>query len=744
MAELGKRKASEPLASQDGSSKRTKTAAEMEKLIPVINKLQDVILNALGHLRGGGGVSGENNTIKLPQIAVVGTQSSGKSSVMENLVGRDFLPRGNGIVTRRPLILQLVHTTPPEAESRWGWGQFLHTGETKYFQFSDIRSEIAAETDRVAGKNKGISAKPIRLRIFSPHVVDLTLIDLPGITRLPVGEQPKDIEKHVRTIIEKYTSNPKCIILAVHEANTDLATSEVLKLARQTDPEGKRTLAVCTKLDIMDDGTDATDLLTGKIIPVKLGIIGVVNRSQQDINNAKSIEDALRDEETFLQRRYPLLASKNGSKYLAQTLNRLLLQHIRDILPELKKEIRLMLSAYRTQLKELGEPTVDKGQALLDILPHFATRYCQRIEGSSRDVETSRLSGGAEICLIFHDTFSESVNSISPLDSLSRADIIQAIRNATGPRPALLVPEHAFEILMKRQIALLLPPSLNCVELVHGELQRIAGDCLSHAPTFRRFPTLREQIKSVVKELLEERLAPTNQMVENLIQIELAYINTNHPNFVGGARAASESYMDARTNGGEGDQGGGGSGRGGEQMILSRRPLKLTTSSDRVHSFSGLGIFSALSGLGFRRHTSDSPSQLPGNTTDTSSAAAELNVRCSPSAQSTSPGGSSTVNRIEFECELIEKLINSYFAIVQQTVQDLVPKMVMHSLVNYVKENLQRRLLNKLCRSELYDALLNESEETIVERREIVEKVAVFQQAVEILNEIRDHRLYID
>lgn len=83
-------------------------------------------------------------------------------------------------------------------------------------------------------------------------------------------------------------------------------------------------------------GTDAIDILCGRVIPVKLGIIGVVNRSQQDINNKKTIQDALKDEATFLQRKYPTLAHRNGTPYLAKTLNRLLMQHIRDCLPDLK------------------------------------------------------------------------------------------------------------------------------------------------------------------------------------------------------------------------------------------------------------------------------------------------------------------------------------------------------------------------------------------------------------------------
>merc|ERR1712142_287462 len=95
------------------------------------------------------------------------------------------------------------------------------------------------------------------------------------------------------------------IILAITPANTDLATSEALKFAKECDPEGRRTLAVVTKLDLMDHGTDAMDILCGRVIPVRLGIIGVVNRSQMDINKKKDIAEAIKDEGVFLQKKYP-------------------------------------------------------------------------------------------------------------------------------------------------------------------------------------------------------------------------------------------------------------------------------------------------------------------------------------------------------------------------------------------------------------------------------------------------------
>lgn len=705
----------------------------MDKLIPVINKLQDVF-NTVGR-----------EAIQLPQIAVVGTQSTGKSSVLENIVGKDFLPRGSGIVTRRPLILQLVHISEAVARGSWGWGKFLHAGEEKFEDFTKIREEIAGETDRLAGENKGISDNPIRLSIYSPYVLNLTLIDLPGITRVPVGDQPDDIETQIRTMLIDYIKNPKCIVLAVHPANTDLATSEALKLAKEIDSEGKRTLVVCTKLDLMDHGTDAIDLLSGKIIPVKLGIIGVVNRSQKDITDAKPITSALKDEQMFLRKRYPALASRNGTPYLAKTLNKLLMQHIRDTLPILRHDIASKLTVYESQLLALGEPVEKKGPALLQTLTKFSSSYCQKVEGTSRDIETHQLSGGARICYIFHHTFSEALNNIKPLEGLTRTDVLHAISNAMGPRPALFVSEMAFELLVKRQIRLLLHPSLQCVELVYEELQRIIQYSLSHLRDFQRFPTLREQMNSVVMDLIRRRLPITNRMVEDLISIEVAYINTNHPDFVGGTRAAYEAYMMAQTQSKSSER---------NQFKPVMSVTSLTTSTTSLGSTSqpdrsgSSGQKSWLSSV-FQRTNQDSTTSV--DTTDSKRVEEDWGLNMMGGEGSSSGveggaggggggagGGGIVISRQQFDCELIEKLIKSYFLIVRKSVQDSVPKAVMHCLVNHVKEELQSQLVGELYRTESFDSLMEESPEMITRRNEVAEMVAALQKASEILNEIRD------
>jgi len=142
-------------------------------------------------------------------------------------------------------------------------------------------------------------------------------------TQVPIGDQPTDIEKQTRNLITEYIAKPNSIVLAVSPANVDLVNSEALKLARQVDPQGKRTIGVLTKLDLMDHGTNALEILSGRVYPLKLGFIGVVNRSQHDIQENKSLAEALKAEQEFfrLHPAYRNMAHRCGTQFLAKSLN---------------------------------------------------------------------------------------------------------------------------------------------------------------------------------------------------------------------------------------------------------------------------------------------------------------------------------------------------------------------------------------------------------------------------------------
>ncbi|CAB3409048.1 unnamed protein product [Caenorhabditis bovis] len=689
----------------------------MENLIPVVNKLQDVFAT-LGR---------KEDQIQLPQIVVVGSQSAGKSSVLENLVGRDFLPRGTGIVTRRPLILQLNYDD---------WAMFEHTGNKVFTDFNLVRKEIEDETDRVTGVNKGISTVPISLKIYSHRVVSLSLVDLPGITKIPVGDQPQNIEEQIREMILSYISNPSSIILAVTPANQDFATSEPIKLAREVDNGGQRTLAVLTKLDLMDQGTDAMDVLMGKVIPVKLGIIGVVNRSQQAILDNKPISEAIKDEQSYLQKKYPTLASRNGTAYLAKRLNMLLMHHIRNCLPALKARVSIMNAQCQADLVAFGEPVEDKNRTLLQIITRFATAYTSTIEGTSRNIETTELCGGARICYIFHDTFGKSLESVNPLENLSQLDILTAIRNATGPRPALFVPEVSFELLVKRQIQRLEEPSLRCVELVHEEMQRMVQHCgFTTQQEMIRFPRLYDKINEVVSGVLKERLKPTNELVENLIAIELAYINTKHPEFTEANLVTllkeeislDERHARSRQRGissseravsAHGDQIGGPQNGADVMSAQSQQNQKSGNGAQ--------GIFGLWGNSGVNAKT---PNQEI-------SAANFL-----PEVPETQLGRKLT-SREQRDVAIIERLIRNYFMIVRKNIQDSVPKAIMALLVNYVRDNLQSELVRQLYKPDELDDLLAETEDMAQRRRDTLETMRALQQASVIISEVRETQVW--
>uniref|UniRef100_A0A4W6FL60 Interferon-induced GTP-binding protein Mx n=1 Tax=Lates calcarifer TaxID=8187 RepID=A0A4W6FL60_LATCA len=498
----------------------------MEELIPLVNQLQDAFSSI-----------GQNANLDLPQIAVVGGQSAGKSSVLENFVGKDFLPRGSGIVTRRPLVLQLINCPTEYAE-------FLHCKGKKFTDFDEVRQEIEAETDRVTGHNKGISPVPINLRVYSPNVLNLTLVDLPGMTKVPVGDQPADIEHQIRDMLLQFVTKDNCLLLAVSPANSDLANSDALKIAKEVDPQGLRTIGVITKLDLMDEGTDARDILENKLLPLRRGYIGVVNRSQKDIDGKKDITAALQAERKFFLSHpsYRHLADRMGTAYLQKILNQQLTNHIRDTLPGLRSKLQSQLLSIEKEVEEYKNFRPDdpsrKTKALLQMVQQFAVDFEKRIEGSGDQVDTYELSGGAKINRIFHERFPFELVKLESDEKTLRKEISYAIKNIHGIRTGLFTPDMAFETIVKRQIAQIKEPCQKCVDMVISELVNTVRQCTQK---LAQYPMLREEMERIVTQHIRDRESRTKDQVMLLIDIELAYMNTNHEDFIGFANAQQKS-----------------------------------------------------------------------------------------------------------------------------------------------------------------------------------------------------------
>ncbi|KAM6559447.1 hypothetical protein CsatA_028686 [Cannabis sativa] len=700
-------------------------------LVPIINRLHEVIASVGSNLLN----------ISLPLVAVVGSQSSGKSSALEALVGRDFLPRGCDICTRRPLLLVLENRSVSPGDDGAEWGEFRHLPGKLFYDFSKIRREIQAETDRGAGLNKGVSDKQILLKISSPKVPNMMLVDLPGITKVPVGDQPSDIEARVREMIMTQIRQEKCIILAVSPANSDLATSDALQMARDADPTGSRTIGVITKLDIMDRGTDARNFLLGKVVPLRLGYIGVINRSQEDINKNRSIADALSREEKFF-RDHPVYSGLSGCcgiPQLSKKLNQILEQHIRMALPSLKSELNSKMIAVAKELQTYGnvvEANVEKGVILLNILSTYCEDFSALVDGSSQDISTKELSGGARILYIFQSIFVKSLEEVDPCEGLSDDDIRIAIQNAAGARNVLIIPEAPFEVLVRRQISRLLDPSLQCVRYVYDELIKISRAC--EVTDLQRFPKLRRRMDEIMVKFVRDGVKPAERMIRNLIEMEMDYINSSHPNFLGGSKAVELASEQLRSQQGIADV---------------EKPIEKSQNSRAVITRS-LGSRSSVN--------NEKPVSSGGNTsTRTWGISSIFGTRGSSGGNPSSSGtlgeldGSdqmpATIQLIEppsvlrpleaTEDETVKifatkLLIRSYYDIVRKNIQDLVPKAVMHFLVNHTKRKVQSTFIQKLYREDLFEELLLEEDEVVLKRKRNEELFKVLQEAIEMLEEV--------
>ncbi|XP_076866227.1 dynamin-2 isoform X6 [Brachyhypopomus gauderio] len=734
----------------------------MEELIPLINKLQDAFSSI-----------GQSCNLDLPQIAVVGGQSAGKSSVLENFVGRDFLPRGSGIVTRRPLILQLINNIAEYAE-------FLHCKGKKFVDFDEVRMEIEAETDRLTGSNKGISSIPINLRVYSPNVLNLTLIDLPGMTKVAVGDQPVDIEYQIREMLMQFITKESCLILAVTPANTDLANSDALKIAKEVDPQGLRTIGVITKLDLMDEGTDARDILENKLLPLRRGYIGVVNRSQKDIDGKKDIRAALAAERKFFLSHpgYRHIAERMGTPHLQKTLNQQLTNHIRDTLPGLRSKLQSQMLSLEKEVEEYkhfrpDDPT-RKTKALLQMVQQFGVDFEKCIEGSGDQVDTVELSGGARINRIFHERFPFELVKIVFDEKELRREISHAIKNVHGVRTGLFTPDLAFEAITKKQIHRLKEPSLKCVDMVVVELTTMVQKC---AQKLVSYPRLREETERIVTTHVREREGKTKDQVLLLIDFELSYINTNHEDFIGFANAQQRNTPMNKKRPAPNQ---------GEILVIRKGWLTINNISiikggskeywfvltaeslswykdeeekekkymlpldnlklrDVEKGFmSNKHIFAVFNTEHRNVYKDLRQIELACDSQDDvdSWKASFLRAGVYPEkdqveAEDAAPSDTFSMDpQLERQVETIRNLVDSYIGIVNKTIRDLMPKTIMHLMINSAKEFIHSELLAYLYSSGDQNTLMEESADQAQRRDETLRMYHAIKEALTIIGDI--------
>jgi GTPase SAR1 family protein len=499
----------------------------MDAVLRAVNRVSQIAALAgdtqVGDEQKGGGLP--SLARQLPKIVVVGGQSSGKSSVLEAVVGRDFLPRGTGIVTRRPLELQLETASDPNAQE---FGEFGHLPGQKFYDFEAIRQEIEDETRRHTQKRGTIvSPVPMTLRIVSPHLPALSLVDMPGLTKVAIDGQPKSIVQELENMARDYVKHENVIILAVSPANADLATSDALRLAREVDPTGERTIGVLTKIDIMDPGTNCRNVLEGHQYTLRNGWIGVVNRGQRDIDNRVDMGAARSKEMDFFKSSNDYSGLRNvGTEFLSHDLSEKLIASVRRQLPNISGFLNKSIMELNKDLESMGGPAANgRGEmvhAVLTIARKFETAFCRLIDGGK--------GGGELILTVFEKRLPDAIEK-QPFKKILEINYVKrVIEEADGIQPHLIAPEAGYRRLLEEALGFLREPSEKSVEEVYVLLRRMV-DNIANSEDLRqlkRYPTLKRELVTAAYAALDKFKDETRHMVGIMVEMERNYITAEY------------------------------------------------------------------------------------------------------------------------------------------------------------------------------------------------------------------------
>ncbi|CAB1353580.1 unnamed protein product [Coregonus sp. 'balchen'] len=530
---------------------------------------------------------GVEKDLALPAIAVIGDQSSGKSSVLEALSGV-ALPRGSGIVTRCPLELKMKRKREGE---KWHGKISYQDHEEEIEDPSDVEKKIRKAQDEMAGVGVGISDDLISLEIGSPDVPDLTLIDLPGIARVAVKGQPENIGEQIKRLIRKFITKQETISLVVVPCNVDIATTEALKMAQEVDPEGERTLGILTKPDLVDKGTEETvvDIVHNEVIHLTKGYMIVKCRGQKEIMEQVSLTEATEREKAFFKEHLQLSTLYDEGHAtipkLAEKLTLELVHHIEKSLPRLEEQIEEKLEETRTALERCGTGPPEDPKERLYFLIDKVTLFTQDAINLSTGEELK--SGDINVFSTLRTEFGKwkahldhSGKNFNKKIEKEVADYEKRYRGRELPG---FINYKTFEVMVKDQVKQLEEPAVKKLKEISGTVLSTKISFLLKVfiqlaqNTFTGFPILLKTAKTKIETIKQEKESTAESMLRTQFKMELiVYTQDSTYNYSLRKRKREEEELEE-----------------GELVIKS--PLPSTFGSQR--GFSGASVKRTVNGL---------------------------------------------------------------------------------------------------------------------------------------------------
>ena len=495
--------------------------------------------------------------VDIPKMVVIGTQSSGKSSVLNRILRMDLLPVGRQMVTRTPLHMEL-NQLKPGSEAYIEFGEYKGGGHAWHVSHNvrisvpspsktetdTIVTIIEGETRKLAGVQKNISSSPIIMRIYSPLVPTLTLIDLPGLTSVACKDkgQPADIKAQIAKLATSYIKDKDTLILGVMAARDDLETDMALELIKKYEPEGDRTIGLITKIDLMNSGADVSHYLEGRIsrdLCLKYGYFALKNRSPEEREDYTALESTRLETEYFNTHHsvYNKCVDRRGLIQVERVLTDVMTTSIRSNIPAIKKTLDTELVHSRELLTSLGTPIGDSNEERQTLL-YYAISTFNRTYNKSLDERGAGYNIGRNIRDIFVN-FRGRIYNINPfLDTKLYTDtyITEAIYNCEGNHmPSLSVPVDVLERCMcdsvKRPLQAI---TKSCDKLCNDVLEQLKGLVVSICSenSLKRFPLVVKVLQERLVYLLNDLTETTREKIYELIQIEGNYIWTDKEEFL--------------------------------------------------------------------------------------------------------------------------------------------------------------------------------------------------------------------
>ncbi|KAM9454732.1 interferon-induced GTP-binding protein Mx1-like [Clarias gariepinus] len=466
---------------------------------------------------------GVEKDLALPTIAVIGDQSSGKSSVLEALSGV-ALPRGSGVVTRCPLELKMKKS---RNEDFWHGKINYKDYEGEIKNSADVEKIIRKAQNEIAGA-LGISDELISLEITSPNVPNLTLIDLPGIVRVSIRGQPEDIGEQSKSVIRKFITNQNTILLVVVPCNVDIATTEALRMAQEVDPYGERTLGILTKPDLVDRGMEdaVLSIINNEAIYLSKGYMIVRCRGQQEIMENISLHEAMRKERDFFNT-HPYFSKLYDEKKatihnLADKLTHELVHHIEQSLPLLKEQIQSKLAETQGELNRYGSGAPTDPEEKIVFLTNKITAFNQDAINLTAGEELKNLPQVnifSSLRKEFADWKTDLQKSEEKFKKVIEKELKEYEEKYRGRECPGFLNYQAFEVIVRNQIKELEEPAVARMNDISDLIMNILIH-LSEA-NFKEFPQILKIAKTKIENIKETKEKEAESMLRTQFRMEL-------------------------------------------------------------------------------------------------------------------------------------------------------------------------------------------------------------------------------